>query len=303
MSNIKKTHTPVLLEKTIELLNIKENGTYIDGTLGEGGHSIEILQKLNENGKLISIDQDPESIKFIKKKYKELLKKENWIIVKSNFSKIDQIIEEKTEGDKIDGILLDLGLSSRQIEQESRGFTYQDETQNLDMRMNPELQVTASDLLNGLHKKELEKLLKTYGEERFNRRITERVMKYRENKKIEKVGELKKIIYKALPKQNLIKQKKKGKDPARRTFQALRVAVNDELNILEITLQKSIKLLKKGGRIIVISFHSLEDKIVKEFMENNEKIIREISYEEATKEEIEKNPRSSSAKLRALEKI
>ena len=293
-----KIHIPVLLKETIDSLNISPEGFYIDCTLGDGGHSFEIFSKLNTKGLLLSIDQDQHAIDFVKEYYKDSLK-ENWIMKKSNFSKIEALVKEYDR--KPDGILMDLGLSSRQLEQSyNRGFSYQQESEPLDMRMDEELGVKAKDLLVVLPEKELTKLFSMYGEEKFSRRIASEIKKNITD--INTVGDLTRLVYRVVPAAH-----QNSKNPSRRVFQALRIAVNDELNSLETGLDNSFKILKRGGRISVISFHSLEDRIVKEFFNNivnrGEGILLYKDVIAPTDIEIEENPRSASAKLRTIEKI
>ncbi len=282
-----KYHKPVLLKESLENLNIKPYGHYIDCTLGEGGHSIEILKKLNEKGSLLSIDRDKDAIDFVKKNYKEELEKQkNWTIKKANFKNINEILNKK-----VDGILMDLGLSSRQLEASKRGFSYLEGSQDLDMRMDEELSAKAIDILNFYDEKTLAKIFKEFGEERNARRIAKLI---KENiTEIKTVQDLNNIISRAVP----AAFADKYKHPSRRVFQALRIAVNDELGNLREGLKNSFEMLKKDGRIVVISFHSLEDRIVKQFFK--EKGIKsEIIV--PTQDEINRNPRSRSAKMRVL---
>jgi 16S rRNA (cytosine1402-N4)-methyltransferase len=279
-----KYHTSVLLKESVELLNIKPEGTYIDGTMGEAGHSQEILKKLSKEGNLISIDRDQSAIDYVKETFES---KENWEIVKGNFTEITQ------KG--IDGILLDLGMSSRHLEEDGRGFSIHSEEEELDMRMDKELGVKASDLLKVLTTTELEKLFRTYGEEHGAKRIAEAIKK---DGDVSTVGELTGVIKKVVP--------ATYNSSVRRVFQALRIAVNDELNSLSEVLEKSFELLNNKGRIVVITFHSLEDRIVKKFFK--EKVGLSLAKDiagvvEPTQQEIEENPRSHSAKLRAIEKL
>ena len=294
---MKKIHTPVLLDETIQSLNIKPNGFYIDCTLGDGGHSYKILSRLSSSGLLLSIDQDNEAIEFVKNFYKI---PKNWIIAKGNFSNIKNILGSNSIDRKPNGILMDLGLSSRQLEDsKDRGFSYLEEDEPLDMRMDKELGVTALDLLKVLREDELTKLFKVYGEEKFAKQIA-RIIK--ENiSEIRNVGDLTRLIYKVVP------ATLKNKNPSRRVFQALRIAVNDEINSLKIGLDQSFEILTTDGRLSIISFHSLEDRMVKKFFNSLEKENRgEIIYKKpitANDNEIEKNPRSSSAKLRSIQKV
>ncbi|MDX9739036.1 MAG: 16S rRNA (cytosine(1402)-N(4))-methyltransferase RsmH [Candidatus Dojkabacteria bacterium] len=292
---MKKIHIPVLLKETIDSLSIKPNGFYIDCTLGDGGHSYEILKELNDEGLLLSIDQDQHAIDFVKEYYKDSLK-QNWVIERSNFSKIAQLADKYKR--EPDGILMDLGLSSRQLEDSfNRGFSYQQESEPLDMRMDEELGVKAKDLLVVLPEKELTKLFFTYGEEKYARRIAKEIK--RNITDINTVGDLTGLVYRVVPAAH-----QSSKNPSRRVFQALRIAVNDELNSLKIGLDNSFEILNSNGRLSLITFHSLEDRIVKDFFNNLVDSGRGVLlYNDViapTDIEIEKNPRSASAKLRTV---
>lgn len=294
INTTKKVHIPVLLEASIEGLQIKPEGKYIDCTLGEGGHSYEIFRRLNKNGLLISLDQDQDTIEFVNSYYKKEIG-DNWKIVNSNFAKMMVATRGILKGEKVDGILMDLGLSSRQLEAEERGFSYLEEEQELDMRMDKELGVKAKDLLAGLTEKELIKLFYKYGEEKMAGRIAGAIKKSKTE--IVTVGDLIKVIYKVVPSS----ARRSDKHPARRVFQALRIAVNDELNSLELGLQQGFEMLNEGGRMCVITFHSLEDRIVKNFFDRNGKKVNDSAID-PTDEELEMNPRARSAKLRILGK-
>lgn len=287
-----KIHVPVLLKESIDSLNIKPDSFYVDCTLGDGGHSQAILKQLSAEGLLLSIDQDSFAIEFVKNYYKA---QTNWVIKQSNFRHIDQLVAEI--GRQPDGILLDLGLSSRQLEEShNRGFSYQEQSEPLDMRMDTNLGVTAKDILVVFNDKQLTKLFLEYGEERYSAKIAKAIKKNIEN--IQTVGDLTRLIYKVVPANNIIK------NPSRRVFQALRIVVNDELDSLTETLDKSFKLLQKDGRLSVITFHSLEDRIVKTYF--NDKAGSgegELLFKSSiapTDTEIKQNPRSASAKLRCL---
>lgn len=292
-----KIHTPVLLEESITALNIKPDGFYIDCTLGDGGHSNKILSQLSSQGLLLSIDQDSNAIEFVKSYYQI---PENWVITQGNFANLKEILKEKEIKRKPDGILMDIGLSSRQLEEEEgRGFSYQQDSEPLDMRMDTRLNVTALDLLRVLKEHELVKLFRKYGEERYAKSIAKSI---KENiSEINTVGDLTSLIYKVVP------VAKSNKNPSRRVFQALRIAVNDELNSLIKGLDNAFEVLSTDGRLATITFHSLEDRIVKKlFNKKDEEGRAEILTKkpiQPTEEEIKKNPRSSSAKLRVLRKI
>ncbi|WKZ31212.1 MAG: 16S rRNA (cytosine(1402)-N(4))-methyltransferase RsmH [Candidatus Dojkabacteria bacterium] len=291
-------HTPVLLYESLELLNIKPDGFYLDATLGEAGHSRAILERLSSGGKLLSIDQDEEAIRYVRHNYQEQLLGGNWEIVQSNFAKVHEVLMNYNR--KLDGVLMDLGISSRQIEIEGKGISYHNQSDPLDMRMDDQLQVTAADLLNALTEQELEKLFRVYGEERYAKRIA-RIIKESPTP-VQSVGELNTIISRAVP-----ATKNSSKHPSRRVFQALRIAVNDELNSLKAGLEGSFTNLNSNGRLVVISFHSLEDRIVKEYFNQ---LAREGKGTLITKKpivptdtEVTQNPRSHSAKVRAIEKL
>jgi len=287
-----KIHIPVLLNQSIDSLNIKPDGFYVDCTLGDGGHSQAILKQLSSKGLLLSIDQDSFAIEFVRSYYKA---QPNWIIKQSNFRYIDKLVAEI--GRTPDGILMDLGLSSRQLEEShNRGFSYQEDQEPLDMRMDTNLGVTAKDILVVLNNKQLAKLFLEYGEERYSALIAKTIKENIDH--INTVGDLTRLIYKVVPANNTIK------NPSRRVFQALRIVVNDELDSLTETLDRSFKLLSKNGRLSVISFHSLEDRIVKTYF--NDKAGSgegELLFKSSiapTDTEIEQNSRSASAKLRCL---
>ncbi len=293
-----KIHIPVLVKESINSLSIVPDGFYIDGTLGDGGHSIEILKNLSPKGLLISIDQDQYAIDFVLDFYKKY-QTENWIITKSNFANIDMVVKKISPERSPNGILLDIGLSSRQLEEShNRGFSYQKEDEPLDMRMSNELGVTAKDLLIALSEKELSQLFWKYGEERYSKRISREIKKNISN--INTVGDLTRLIYKAVP----AADKSINKNPSRRVFQALRIVVNDELGSLEKGLDNSFKVLNQNGRLSVITFHSLEDRIVKNYFidksRSGEGRMLFQKYIAPTDDEKRKNPRSASAKLRTL---
>jgi 16S rRNA (cytosine1402-N4)-methyltransferase len=300
MDNIKAYHTSVLLQETIEYLQIKAGENYIDGTLGGGGHTIEILK---HGGKVLGIDIDQDALDYVAEKFKVQNAKseigKELFLIRGNFKDIDTIAKENGFVD-VAGILFDLGVSGHHFDDPSRGFSFQKEGP-LDMRMDNELEVRAGDLINGLTKNELTDLFIRLGEERFARIIVSRLIEERTKKRIEKTTELAEIIKSAVP------FSKKGIHPATKVFQALRIAVNDELNNLTEALPKALALLESGGRLAVISFHSLEDRIVKrsflEFAKKNSGTIITKKPVIAGEEEIRANSRARSAKLRVFEKI
>jgi len=294
-------HIPALLNETVKALDIKPKHKYIDATLGGGGHSVEIVKK---GGILLGIDQDPEAVSYASERLKNAQACPDLLppkLVQSNFAEIDKVAKE-FGFEKVAGILFDLGVSSHQLETSNRGFSFNQEGP-LDMRMNPNLSVTAKDLVNGLNEGELAELFWKLGEEKFSRRFAKAICQARLNKPIETCNDLSQIILQEVSPRGRFARI----HPATRVFQALRIAVNDELNSLKIALPKAVELLGSQGRIVVLSFHSLEDGIVKRFfIDQKEKGILKIISKSPitpTKEEIRLNPRARSAKLRAAEKI
>ncbi len=304
-------HKPVLLDETINGLNIKPNGIYVDGTLGGAGHSDHILKRLSSKGLLIGIDRDEEALSAAKERLKDF---QNVKYVHGNHDEIEEILKE-LDIDKVDGILLDLGVSSYQLDQRERGFSYLGNNE-LDMRMDKSQELTAKEVINNYPEEKLANIIYEYGEERFSRQIAKNVCEYRKSKKIETTEELVQIIEKSIP-----SFAKKDGHPAKRTFQAIRIEVNDEIRPLYETVRKNIKHLKPGGRLCIITFHSLEDRAVKNAyidaqgkctcpkdlpycvcgVKSEGKIINKKPII-ATKEEQEENSRSKSAKLRIFEK-
>ena len=247
-------HVSVLLNECLDNLAIKEDGIYVDCTLGGAGHSSHILERLSEKGMLIGIDQDTDALRAAK----ERLKKYNNVkYVHNNFYNIDSILEE-LEIDKVDGILMDLGVSSYKLDEGERGFSYM-KAAPLDMRMNRDNDFSAYDVVNKYSVDELFRIIKDYGEEKFARRIANFIVERRETKNIETTLELVEIIKDAIP----AKARREGPHPAKRTFQAIRIEVNGELRILNKAIEDGVKRLNKGGRMAIITFHSLEDRIVK----------------------------------------
>lgn len=304
-------HKPVLLNETITGLNIKPDGIYVDGTLGGAGHSKQILKQLSANGKLIGIDRDEEALKAAKENLKEF---QNVEYVHGNHDDIENILKN-LEIDKVDGILLDLGVSSYQLDERNRGFSYLGNAE-LDMRMDKSQTLTAKEVVNTYSEESLADLIYEYGEERFSRQIARNICKYRNEKEITSTKELVEIIEKSMP-----AFAKKDGHPAKRTFQAIRIEVNDEIKPLYNTVLKCIDLLKDNGRLCIITFHSLEDRAVKKaFVEAEGKCTcpKDLPYCVcgakslgkiitkkpiiATEEEQKENTRSKSAKLRIFEK-
>ena len=299
-------HIPVLQKEVLEKLNIRANKDFIDCTLGEGGHSLGVLEKNIPNGKVLGIEFDPELFKNTQLKIEECLKTAKWkkdraTLVCDNFSNIGKIAENCNF--EPDGILFDLGLSSWHLESSGRGFSFQKD-EPLDMRYNSEqVGLTAEKIVNEFSQEELERILKIYGEERFYKKISNQIVNDRKKRLIETTFQLVEVIRKATPPW----YHHKRIHHATRTFQALRITVNKELENLEDSLDQASKILKPSGRLVVISFHSLEDRIVKHFLKSKAK---EGLFKILTKkpirpqeEEVEVNPRSRSAKLRAGEKV
>lgn len=303
-------HTPALLKETIDFLSIKSEGKYIDATLGGGGHSEQII---NYGVQLLAIDQDPDAIENAKIRFSACPAPSQVVIIKGNFSDLEKIAKENDFA-KVDGILFDLGVSSHQLDEPKRGFSF-DSQSPLDMRMDPDLSVSAKDLVNALSEKELAELFNKFGEEKFSRTYAHIIVEERKKKPIETGDELAKIILRRSTRKfgqipacyRLEAKRLAGRHPATKIFQALRIAVNDELNALRKALPQAISLLNQNGRLIVISFHSLEDGIVKKFFEEKEKegIIKIITEKpvEPEENELKINPRARSAKLRVAEKL
>lgn len=306
-------HISVLLNECLEGLNIKENGIYVDGTLGGAGHSSEILKRLSNEGRLIGIDQDTDALKAAKERLKNY---SNVTFVHSNFSSIENVLNNLNI-DGVDGILMDLGVSSYQLDEGERGFSYMKDAP-LDMRMNRDNDFSAYNVINEYSEEDLYRIIRDYGEEKFARRIASFIVENRQEKNIETTLELVEIIKSAIP----AKARREGPHPAKRTFQAIRIEVNSELSILNKTIEDGVGKLNKGGRMAIITFHSLEDRIVKNKFRDlavscrcpkefpvcvcGEKAkVKIISRKaiEPTKEEVDINPRSRSAKLRVIEKL
>ena len=254
-------HVSVLLEETIDSLNIKPQGIYVDGTLGGGGHSLEIFKRLSDEGRLIGIDQDRDAIAAATERLKE--HKDKVTIVHSNYQDIDSVLKGLSISG-VDGIVLDLGVSSYQLDNVERGFTYREDTP-LDMRMDQSSSITAKDIINDYSEYELFRVIRDYGEDNFAKNIAKHIVKAREEKPIETTGELNEIIKAAIP----AKMRQGTGHPSKKTFQAIRIELNKELEVMENSLDKMIELLNPGGRISIITFHSLEDRIVKNIFRRN----------------------------------
>lgn len=306
-------HVSVLLNETIEGLNIKPDGIYADGTLGGAGHSYQIVSKLNGLGRLIGFDQDEDAIKASTERLKEF---KNVTIVRSNYRNMKEELNNRGI-EKVDGILLDLGVSSYQLDTVSRGFSYKEEAP-LDMRMDNRNEVTARDIVNNYSQGDLFRIIRDYGEDKFAANIAKHIVMNREVKPIETTTELAEIVKAAIP----MKFRKQGGHPAKQTFQAIRIELNSELSVLKESLMDMIDLLNPNGRICIITFHSLEDRIVKNIFKEAEdpctcpknfptcvcgkkskgKVITRKPIL-PSEEELKLNLRSKSAKLRIFEKI
>ncbi len=308
------SHESVLLEESIEGLKIIKGGIYVDGTTGGGGHSIEIAKRLGDSGSLICIDQDKEALAHAKVRLAE--HKEKIKFAHDNFYDLKNILN-KNGIERISGLLLDLGVSSYQLDNKDRGFSYMQDAP-LDMRMDDSKMLSAYEVVNQYEKGKLKKVIKEFGEENWAARIVEFIEKERQIKAIETTGELVEIIKKAIP----LKARRDGPHPAKRTFQAIRIEVNNELGIIERTIEDAVSCMNKNGRICIITFHSLEDRIVKNTFKYLQKDCicppelpvckcdkrREIKIITRkpivpSEKEIEKNPRARSAKLRIAERV
>ena len=306
-------HTPVLFNETMDALAVKKDGIYVDGTAGGGGHSAGICERLSENGLLIAVDRDTEALAAAEARLKDYKCRKK--LLHTNYSDIEAI--EEAAGGKVDGILLDLGVSSYQLDNPDRGFSYMKDAP-LDMRMDEGDRMTAYDVVNGYDRKELARVIREYGEENWADRIAAFIVKERQNAPIETTGALTEVIKAAIP----ARARRTGPHPAKRTFQAIRIEVNDELGHLREAVERLPDLLESGGRIAIISFHSLEDRIVKtEFDRRLNPCtcpkefpvcvcgrvadVKKVSRKPitASEEELESNPRARSAKLRVLEKL
>ena len=307
-------HKSVLLDETIESLDIKPDGIYVDGTLGGGGHSSEVCRRLGDRGRFIGIDQDADAIAAASERLKEFGDKVT--IVRSNYENIDEVLKELGIS-QVDGIYLDLGVSSYQLDTAERGFTYREDDAPLDMRMDQRNEMTAKDIVNTYSESELFHIIKNYGEDRFAKNIAKHIVRARQEKEIETTGELIEIIKAAIP----AKVRATGGHPAKRTFQAIRIELNKELEVLENSIDKMTDLLAPGGRLSIITFHSLEDRIVKNRFRINENPCtcppdfpvcmcgkkskgRVVTRKPIlpSEEELSENKRSKSAKLRVFEK-
>lgn len=306
-------HKSVLLYETVDSLNIKPDGIYVDGTLGGGGHAWEVCRRLGEQGRFIGIDQDADAIRAASERLKEY--GDRVTIVRSNYEHIAQVL--KNLGiEQVDGIYLDLGVSSYQLDTAERGFTYREDAP-LDMRMDQRNTQTAADIVNTYSEAELYRMIRDYGEDKFAKNIAKHIVRVRQEKPIETTGELTEAIKAAIP----MKIRAVGGHPAKKTFQAIRIELNRELSVLEQSIDTMIDLLKPGGRLSIITFHSLEDRIVKVRFRDNENpcicppgfpvcMCKKVSKGKVvtrkpivpSDEEIEENKRAKSSKLRVFER-
>ena len=305
-------HISVLLQESISSLNLKENSIIVDCTLGYGGHSSNILKRINK-GYLFAFDQDSEAIRHSTDRLSAI--GTNFTIIKSNFVNLKAELEKRNIT-KVDGFLFDLGVSSPQLDEKERGFSYHEDAL-LDMRMDRDNPLSASIVVNTYTKEQLAHIFKVYGEDKFANNIAKKIVEYREKKKIETTLELVEIIKTAVP-----MKFRKDKHPARQIFQAIRIEVNKELDVLEPALSQALEMLNVGGRVVVITFHSLEDRIVKNYFKSKTEVDKAVKGMpnipdeylpdfklvvnkaiEPSKEELENNPRARSAKLRVIERI
>ena len=306
-------HTSVLLEETIDGLAVKPDGIYVDATLGGGGHAFEVCSRLNGNGRFIGIDQDAAAIEAAGERLKDFGEKVT--IIRSNYRELKSVLRS-IGVEKVDGIVLDLGVSSYQLDTAERGFSYRADA-SLDMRMDQRQQTTAKDIVNTYSETELYRVIRDYGEDKFAKNIAKHIVMEREKNPIETTGQLNEVIRRAIP----MKFQKNGGHPSKRTFQAIRIELNRELEVLRESLDEMIDMLNPGGRICIITFHSLEDRIVKSAFRKNEDpctcpshfpvcVCGNVSKGKVItrkpilpgEEELENNSRSKSAKLRIFER-
>ena len=305
------SHQSVLLTEAVDALAIRPDGIYLDGTFGRGGHAAEILKKLSDQGRLLAMDQDPQAVESAEKRFAE---DQRFEIVHANFESLSDVVCKKGLDQKIDGILLDIGVSSPQLDDAARGFSFM-KSGPLDMRMNPAIGQSAAQWLASVEEKELIDVLRRLGEERFAKRIAHAIIEVRQLQPIDDTLQLAKIISDAVPK------KEKHKHPATRSFQAIRIYINRELEVLEKALEDAVSVLAPKGRLVVISFHSLEDRIVKRFMRDKSRgpqIPKDLPVMDSDiqvpfkvvgkmikpgEDEIKENPRARSSVLRVMERV
>ena len=305
-------HISVLLQESISSLNLKENSIVVDATLGYGGHSSNILERVNK-GYLFAFDQDSEAIRYSTDRLNKI--GTNFTIIKSNFVNMKEELN-KRDINKVDAVLFDLGVSSPQLDDESRGFSFHNDAR-LDMRMDREQKLSAYEVVNEYSEQDLSRIFYKYGEDKFSKSIARKIVKYRKNKPIETTLELVEVIKSGVPMKYRI-----NKHPARQIFQAIRIEVNHELDVIEPALSQALELLKVGGRVAVITFHSLEDRLVKNYFKEKTKVDDKVKgmpnipdeylpdfklvVNKAiipSEEKIENNPRARSSKLRVIERI
>ncbi len=309
------THRPVLFNEVFEALNIQPDGIYVDGTFGRGGHAGAILDRLGEKGRLLAVDKDPQAVAVAKERFGADARFE---IRRGSFSQLRQLVQESgwVQAGGVDGVLLDLGVSSPQLDDPERGFSFRKDG-DLDMRMDPDAGQSAAEWLAKAEEYDIRKVLFEYGEERFGKRIARNIVKQREEAPLQTTAQLAALIREAIP----AKYHEKGKDPATRSFQGIRIYINDELNDVKACLPQALDVLKPGGRLAVISFHSLEDRIVKRFMRKEARgddfppdlpvpqsaltpSIKLIGKPiRASEQEVANNPRARSAVLRVAERL
>ena len=316
MIEMEYPHKPVMVNEVVKLLITRSDGLYVDGTTGSGGHSEAILKKLDQDGRLICLDRDPDAIEITRKRLDAGGYKDKYIIVKANFADMDTALE-KAGADKVDGILIDLGMSSYQLDHSGRGFSF-NRDEPLDMRMDNESGKNAMEFLNELSAQEIESVLKRYGEERLAKPIARSIVRERNKSPIRSSGRFADIVRSHYP----VFQRNRKKDPATRAFQALRILTNNELENLNAILEKAPDILNKGGRILFLTYHSLEDRLVKRAMVDWENSCscppdlplcvcdKKQKFKRLNKrgllpqqEEIAENPRARSARLRGAERI
>jgi len=311
MTPLRGQHRPVLLTETVDALAIKPDGFYLDGTFGRGGHSAEILSKLGESGRLLAMDQDPLAIEEAQEKFSSDTRFE---IVRENFENMEVLVSDRNMMQRVDGVLLDIGVSSPQLDDASRGFSFI-KPGPLDMRMNPDVGQSAAQWLATVEEYDLTTVLMHFGEEKFARRIANAIVETRKETEINDTVQLANIIEAAIP------VKPKNKHAATKSFQAIRIHINRELEVLEQALQSGLNVLAVGGRLAVISFHSLEDRMVKRFfrkMSQGPQIPKDIPILakdleqpfkligkaiKPSKQEVQENPRSRSSVLRVIERV
>jgi 16S rRNA (cytosine1402-N4)-methyltransferase len=309
------THRPVLFNEVLEALNIQPDGFYVDGTFGRGGHAAGILDRLGEKGRLLAIDKDPQALAAAKEQFGADVRFE---IKRGSFSQLRQLVQKSgwLQAGGVDGVLLDLGVSSPQLDDPERGFSFRKDG-DLDMRMDPDAGRSAAEWLAKAEEYDIRKVLFEYGEERFAKRIARNIVKSRDETPVRTTAQLATLIRDAIP----AKYHEKGKDPATRSFQGIRIFVNDELNDVKACLPQALEVLKPGGRLAVISFHSLEDRIVKRFMRDEargDKFPPDLPVPQsalsprikligkpirASEQEVANNPRARSAVLRIAERL